>query len=88
MLNMAGPPAPPTAFNQLPASDGMVDEIITSLSRFRWLVVTARTSTFAYKGQNTDISEIARKLNVRYILEGSVRKAGDRASSPNSTACA
>jgi adenylate cyclase len=59
-------------------ADGMVDEIITSLSRIRWLVVTARTSTFAFKGQNADIREIARKLNVRYVLEGSVRKAGNR----------
>jgi adenylate cyclase len=59
-------------------ADGMVDEIITSLSRIRWLVVTARTSTFAFKGHNADIREIARKLNVRYILEGSVRKAGNR----------
>jgi adenylate cyclase len=59
-------------------ADGMVDEIITSLSRILWLAVTARTSTFAFKGQNADIREIARKLNVRYILEGSVRKAQNR----------
>ena len=70
--NMSGDP------EQEYFADGMVDEIITSLARNRWLVVTARTSTFAFKGQNKDIREIARKLNVRYVLEGSVRKAGNR----------
>jgi adenylate cyclase len=70
--NMSGDP------EQEYFADGMVDEIITSLSRIRWLAVTARTSTFAFKGQNADIREIARKLNVRYILEGSVRKAQNR----------
>ena len=59
-------------------ADGMVDEIITSLTRVQWLVVTARTSTFAFKGQNIDIRDIARRLNVRYVLEGSVRKAANR----------
>src|SRR5262245_25273048 len=59
-------------------ADGMVDEIITSLSRIHWLIVTSRTSTFAFKGQNADIRDIARKLNVRYVLEGSVRKAANR----------
>lgn len=59
-------------------ADGVVDEIITSLSRFPWLVVTARTSSFLYKGRNLDVREIAAKLGVRYILEGSVRKAGHR----------
>ena len=54
----------------------MVDEIIASLSRIKWLVVAARTSTFAFKGQKADIREIARKLQVRYVLEGSVQKAG------------
>ena len=59
-------------------ADGMVDEIITSLTRVQWLVVTARTSTFAFKGQSIDIRDIARRLNVRYVLEGSVRKAANR----------
>lgn len=59
-------------------ADGMVDEIITSLSRIRWLIVTSRTSTFAFKGKNDDIRDIARKLNVRYVLEGSVRKHAKR----------
>ena len=58
-------------------ADGMVDEIITSLSRLRWLYVTARTSSFEFKGRNQDIRDIARRLNVGYVLEGSVRKAGD-----------
>jgi TolB-like protein/tetratricopeptide (TPR) repeat protein len=69
-INLSGDPA------QEYFADGMVDEIITSLSRIKWLVVTARTSTFVFKGQNTDIREIASKLGVRYVLEGSVRKAG------------
>lgn len=58
-------------------ADGIVDEIITSLSRLRWLYVAARTSSFEFKGRNQDIRDIARKLNVGYVLEGSVRKAGD-----------
>jgi len=59
-------------------ADGIVDEIITSLSRLRWLHVAARTSSFEFKGRNQDIRDIARKLNVGYVLEGSIRKAGDR----------
>ncbi len=59
-------------------ADGMVDEILTALSRLRWLLVTARTSSFEFKGQNLDVREIARKLGVRYVLEGSVRKASDK----------
>jgi len=70
--NMSGDP------EQEYFADGMVDEIITSLTRIQWLVVTARTSTFAFKGQNKDIRDIARRLNVRYVLEGSVRKSRDR----------
>jgi TolB-like protein len=59
-------------------ADGMVEEIITALSRIRWLFVTARNSTFAYKGQNVDVKRVGRELGVRYVLEGSVRKGGDR----------
>ena len=59
-------------------ADGMVEEIITALSRVRWLFVTARTSTLAYKGQAVDMRQVGRELGVRYLLEGSVRKAGDR----------
>jgi TolB-like protein/class 3 adenylate cyclase/Tfp pilus assembly protein PilF len=59
-------------------ADGMVEDIITGLSRIRWLTVIARNSTFAYKGKAPDIREVGRELAVRYVLEGSVRKAADR----------
>ena len=58
--------------------DGMVDEIITALSRLRWLFVIARNSSFTYKGRAVDVKQVGRELGVRYVLEGSVRKAGDR----------
>ncbi len=58
--------------------DGMVEEIITALSRIRWLFVIARNSTFTYKGQAVDVKQVGRELGVRYVLEGSVRKAGNR----------
>jgi TolB-like protein/class 3 adenylate cyclase len=57
-------------------ADGMVEEIITALSRIRWLFVIARNSTFTYKGQAVDVKQVGRDLGVRYVLEGSVRKAG------------
>jgi len=56
--------------------DGMVEEIITALSQIRWLFVIARNSTFTYKGRPVDVKEVGRELGVRYVLEGSVRKAG------------
>src|SRR4029077_19389849 len=59
-------------------SDGMVEEIITALSHMRWLFVIARNSSFAYKGKSPDIREVGRELGVRYVLEGSVRRATDR----------
>jgi TolB-like protein len=59
-------------------ADGMVDEIITALSRFHWLFVIARNSTFAYKGRSVDAKSVGRELGVRYVLEGSVRRAGGR----------
>jgi adenylate cyclase len=59
-------------------ADGVVEEIITGLSRLRWLFVTSRTSSFQFKGLTLDLREIARRLGVRYVLEGSVRKAGPR----------
>ena len=59
-------------------ADGMVDEIITALSRIKWLFVIADNSSFAYKGQAIDVKQIGRELGVRYVLEGSVRKAGRR----------
>jgi adenylate cyclase len=57
-------------------ADGMVEEIITALSRIRWLFVIARNSSFTYKGQSVDVKRVGRELGVRYVLEGSVRKAG------------
>lgn len=59
-------------------SDGTTEDIITELSRFRELFVIARNSTFALKGQSVDIVEVAKKLGVQYVLEGSVRKVGKR----------
>jgi TolB-like protein len=59
-------------------ADGMVEEIITALSRIRWLFVIARNSAFTYKGQAIDVKQVGRELGVRYVLEGSVRKGGNR----------
>ena len=59
-------------------ADGMVEDIITGLSRFKWLFVIARNSTFAYKGRSVDIKQVGHELGVRYVLEGSVRKAASR----------
>jgi adenylate cyclase len=70
--NMSGDP------EQEYFADGMVEEIITSLSRIRWLFVIARNSTFTYKGQAVDVKRVGRELGVRYVLEGSVRKGGKR----------
>ncbi|WP_439410093.1 winged helix-turn-helix domain-containing tetratricopeptide repeat protein [Bradyrhizobium sp. DASA03076] len=57
-------------------ADGMVDDIITGLSRINWLFVIARNSTFTYKGRAVDVKQIGRELGVRYVLEGSIRKTG------------
>jgi TolB-like protein len=59
-------------------ADGMVEDIITALSRFKSLFVIARNSSFTYKGNAVDIKQVGRELGVRYVLEGSVRKAGGR----------
>jgi TolB-like protein len=59
-------------------ADGMVEDIVTALSRMRWLFVIARNSSFAYKGRAVDVRQVASDLGVRYVLEGSVRKAADR----------
>src|SRR5262249_18414326 len=59
-------------------ADGMVEEIITALSRIRWLFVIARNSSFTYKGRSVDVKQIGHELGVRYVLEGSVRKGGNR----------
>jgi TolB-like protein/Tfp pilus assembly protein PilF len=58
--------------------DGIVEDIITGLSRLRWLTVIAHNSTYPYKGRSPDVRQVAVELGVRYVLEGSVRKAGDR----------
>src|SRR6516165_1238403 len=58
--------------------DGMVEEIVTALSRIHWLFTVARNSSFTYKGQAVDVKQIGRELGVRYVLEGSVRKADGR----------
>ena len=60
-------------------ADGMVDDIITGLSRINWLFVIARNSTFTYKGRAVDIKQVGRELGVRYVLEGSLRKLGNSA---------
>jgi adenylate cyclase len=59
-------------------ADGMVEDIITALSRMTWLFVIARNSSFTYKGKAVDIKQVGRELGVRYVLEGSVRKAGNK----------
>ncbi|MBT3533927.1 MAG: hypothetical protein HN478_08610, partial [Rhodospirillaceae bacterium] len=59
-------------------SDGVTEDIITALSKIRWLFVIARNSTFSYKGTSPDVRRVAGELGVRYVLEGSVRKGGER----------
>jgi TolB-like protein/tetratricopeptide (TPR) repeat protein len=59
-------------------ADGIAEDIITALSRMQWLFVIARNSTFTYKGRSADVRQVGRDLGVRYVLEGSVRKAGSR----------
>ncbi len=71
-LNMSGDP------EQEYFADGMVEEIITGLSRLKWLFVIARNSSFTYKGRAVDVRQVGRELGVRYVLEGSVRKGGQR----------
>ena len=70
--NMSGDP------EQEYFADGITEDIITALSHHRWFFVIARNSTFVYKGHAVDVKQIARELGVRYILEGSVRRAGQR----------
>src|SRR5258705_1362044 len=92
-LNMASNPAVATdrpsiavlPFNNMSSeteqehfADGMTEDIITELSRMKGLLVIARNSTFTYKGQSVDIKRVAAELGVKYVLEGSVRKAGSR----------
>ena len=70
--NMSGDP------EQEYFADGMVEDITTALSRIKWLFVIARNSSFTFKGKAVDIKQVGRELGVRYVLEGSVRKAGNR----------
>jgi adenylate cyclase len=70
--NMSGDP------EQEYFADGMVEEIITALSRFKWLFVIARNSSFTFKGKAVDVKRVGRELGVRYVLEGSVRKAAGK----------
>src|SRR5258708_5515893 len=70
--NMSGDP------EQEYFADGMVEDIITGLSRIKWLFVIARNSSFVYKGKAVDVRQVGRELGVRYVLEGGVRKAGNR----------
>jgi len=70
--NMSGDP------EQEYFADGVVEEIITALSHMRWLSVIARNSSFIYKGKNVELKQVGRELDVRYVLEGSVRKSGNR----------
>jgi L,D-transpeptidase catalytic domain len=70
--NMSGDP------EQEYFADGVVEEIITALSRFRHIFVIARDSSFTYKGRSADVKKIGRELGVRYVLEGSVRKVGEQ----------
>jgi adenylate cyclase len=71
-VNMSGDP------EQEYFADGISEDIITGLSKLRWLVVIARNSSFSYKGKAIDVKRVSRELGVRYVLEGSVRKGGNR----------
>jgi adenylate cyclase len=70
--NMSGDP------EQEYFADGIAEDVVTALSRSRWLFVVARNSSFTYKGKSVDVRQVGRDLGVRYVLEGSVRKAGNR----------
>ena len=59
-------------------ADGVVEDIITALSRFKSFAVIARNSSFVYKGRAVDVRQVAKDLGVRYVLEGSVRRSGGR----------
>ena len=70
--NLSGDPATDSL------ADGIVEDIITALSRFRWLFVISRNSAFTYKGRAVDVRQVGRELEARYVVEGSVRKLGNR----------
>ena len=65
-------------------ADGLAEDIITALSKAHWLFVIARNSSFTYKGKSVDVRQLGRELGVRYVLEGSVRKSGNRVRLPHS----
>jgi TolB-like protein len=71
-MNLSGDP------EQEYFADGVVDDIISALSRIRWLFVVARNSSFTYEGRAVDVKQVGRELGVRYVLEGSVREAANR----------
>jgi TolB-like protein len=71
-LNLSGDP------EQEYFADGVVEDVISALSRIRWLFVIARNSSFTYKGRAMDVKQVGRELGVRYVLEGSLRKAANR----------
>jgi adenylate cyclase len=77
--NMSGDP------EQEYLCDGITEDIITALSRLHWFLVIARNSTFVYKGRSVDVTQVGRELGVRYVLEGSVRKAGNTIGPSTST---
>ncbi len=70
--NMSGDP------EQEYLADGISEDLITALSKIRWFFVIARNSTFTYKGQAVEVTQVAKELGVRYVLEGSVRRSGNR----------
>ena len=70
--NMSGDP------DQEYFADGLAEDIITRLSRLRWLFVSARNSSFTYKGKSVDAKKVGRELGVRYVIDGSVRRSGHR----------
>src|SRR5205085_12575738 len=72
LVNMSGDP------EQEFFADGLTEDIITELSRFRDLLVISRNSSFVHKGKAVKVQEVAREFGVDYVVEGSVRKAGDR----------
>ena len=72
--NMSGEP------DQDYFADGISEDLITGLARIRWLFVIARNSAFVYKGRVVDVSQVARELGVRYVMEGSVRRSGKQAA--------
>ena len=59
-------------------ADGIAEDLLTALSRYRWLMVIARNSSFSYKSRSPDVRQVGRELGVRHVVEGSVRKSGNR----------